>query len=405
MTPADTAVRPPSHARIGLALFGYLLGVTLIITLLPFRFARPESWRIMLSGTPLDVVANVLLFLPLGFLFRLATRNAARHAALPILAGGALLSMAIEFAQLFEAERFTSPIDVVTNALGAWLGALACDRTVGRLADGKALVGRLSLELPLMGLLYLTVPLLWLNALGAAASEERAGASLLIAAFGAIVAGGLQRHHFGPFAGISRIRAGLLVSLWFVAGAVPMFSRYPVWVTAGAMVAALVLLSVARRELTPSEADRRYEIPVLVSALPAFAAYLITLAVLPLVDGIGEWSLGFAFPGVATEWTRVSILRLLEMVAAFTLLGYICAEFRGRVRNSFRAAVSFVGPIVVSFAVVAEVMLGFHAGHGASVMRFALLAAAGTYGAWLYHLQRAHVTALLASRTAVSAAG
>ncbi|MGQ0766539.1 MAG: VanZ family protein [Gemmatimonadota bacterium] len=398
MTPGRTALQPLSHARIGLALFGYLLGVTLIITLLPFRFSRPESWRIMLSGSPLDVAANVLLFLPLGFLFRLSTLHATRHAALPILAGGALLSMAIECAQLFEAERFTSPIDVATNAAGAWLGALACDRTMGRLTDGKVLVGRLSLELPLMGLLYLTIPLLWLNALGASASEERAGAALLIAAFGATVAGGLQRHHFGPFAGIPRLRAAVLVSLWFVAGAVPMLNRHPLWVAAGAAVASLVLLSVARRRLTAGEADRRYEVPVLISALPAFAAYLITLAALPLVEGVDGWRLGFAFPGVASEWTRVSILRLLEMVAAFTLLGYICAELRGRIHGSFMAAMRFVGSVVGSSAVANELLLGFHGGHGASVMRLALLAGAGTYGAWLYHLQRTHVTALLASR-------
>jgi hypothetical protein len=50
------------------------------------------------------------------------------------------------------------------------------------------------------------------------------------------------------------------------------------------------------------------------------------------------WTIGVGFPGVATEWTKVEILRFLEQVAAFTLLGYMTAEFRGRAVASYHAA-------------------------------------------------------------------
>ena len=154
-----------SGAALGGALLAYMLGVTLIITLLPFQFDWPSRWRVMFTGGAIDVVANVLLFLPLGFLFRLARRAEFRHSTLTVLWVGALLSMAIESAQLFERTRYTSVLDVTTNALGAWLGALAFDRLAPRARVDGALVGRLALELPLMGLIYLMIPLLWLNAL------------------------------------------------------------------------------------------------------------------------------------------------------------------------------------------------------------------------------------------------
>lgn len=88
--------------RLSLALLGYFVVVTLVITLVPFRFEMPDRLHVMLSGTVLDTSANVLLFLPLGFLFRLA------------------------------------------RPAGAWLGALLCDGAVKRVGPGAELVGRLS---------------------------------------------------------------------------------------------------------------------------------------------------------------------------------------------------------------------------------------------------------------------
>ena len=64
-------------------------------------------------------------------------------------------------------------LDVLTNSLGAWLGALAHDRLSKQSTFDARLVGRLSLELPLMGLVYLLVPLLSLASL--AHGSERVG--------------------------------------------------------------------------------------------------------------------------------------------------------------------------------------------------------------------------------------
>ena len=375
-----------------------MVGVTVIITLLPFRFAWPHAWRVLLTGNVVDVVANILMFVPLGFLYRLGTRHHRRHTALRVLWIGAIVSSAIESAQLFELERFTSPLDVATNALGAWLGALASDRAAYRLREGDAIVGRLSLELPLMGLVYLMVPLLWLNALAAGGDQVHAGLSVLVAVFGASILGGLQRCHFGPDRGVRPRSTGVATCLWYAAGAFPLLPQAP-WVVAAGGVAAGALAWV--RGAVGAEGhvrERRYEVAVLMSAVPAYATYLAVLGGWPVVEAAGPWSAGLGFPGVAAEWTKLEILRLLELVAAFTLLGYMVAEYRGRVIAGFKQAFPrlFLWSVAVSLAI--EGLRGFHAGHGASGARAAVLLSASLYGGWLYYLQRSHVMQLLSER-------
>src|SRR4051812_5015328 len=84
-------------ARLGSALLAYMLGVTLIITLMPFDFRWPDEWRIVNIIDVRDMIANVLLFVPLGFFYRLA-RHMREPPALHVLLLGAALSFAIESA-------------------------------------------------------------------------------------------------------------------------------------------------------------------------------------------------------------------------------------------------------------------------------------------------------------------
>lgn len=372
-----------------------MLGVTLIITLLPFQFDWPTRWRIMFTGGVVDIVANVLLFLPLGFLFQLARREGFRHSTFTVLWVGALISMAIESAQLFEMERYTSVLDVGTNALGAWIGAIAFERLAPKAKVDGALIGRLSLELPLMGLVYLLVPLLWLNSLSSGSDVERGVLALLLGVFGASLLGGMQRYHFGPARSLSAKATAVGAAIWFLAGAFPSLPMRP-WVLAGgaALVAALAWWQ-GTRPFVPTAANRRFEVPLLTSAAPAYAAYLVLLTLAPLLGGTDTWQLGVGFPGVASEWTKIEILRFLEQVAAFTLVGYMVAEFRGRVVPSYRAALPRLMAWGIGATIAGEGVRGFHAGHGASVARGVVLLTAALYGGWLYYLQRAHVVRLI----------
>jgi len=396
---------PETGARLALALLAYMLGVTLIITLLPFQFDWPARWRIMFTGGPVDIIANILLFLPLGFLFRLARREGERHSTLTVLWIGALLSMAIESAQLFERERYASVLDVATNGVGAWFGAIAYDRLAPRTRVDGLLIGRLSLELPLMGLIYLMIPLLWLNASASGAVAERGVLSLLLGVFGASLLGGIQRHHFGPARSLDpRVTAGA-AGVWFVTGTFPALATYPGMLLTGTLLVGGLAWWQGSRPFTLLPSNRRFEVPLLTSAAPAYAAYLILLTLAPLLQGVDAWQIGMTFPGVATEWTKTEILRFLEQVAAFTLLGYMTAEFRGRSIATYRSAL----PRLVSMGALATLMgegiRGFHEGHGASTARGCVLMAAALYGGWLYYLQRSHVTELLADRRAPFVSG
>lgn len=75
----------------------------------------------------LDVVLNVLLFMPFGFglAAKLHERGKSKASALlPVLLCGALLSYVIEFLQIYIPSRDSGWTDVGTNSSGAFLGAL-----------------------------------------------------------------------------------------------------------------------------------------------------------------------------------------------------------------------------------------------------------------------------------------
>src|SRR5690606_34599814 len=112
----------------------------------PFRFDVPvdfPDWRLLVDLEHVelrrgDVLANVLLYAPLGFFVprALALRGQIRPIAVAALAGLAL-STTVEVVQIFIPGRTTSLVDVASNSAGAALGALG-----SVLAGGHRLLGR-----------------------------------------------------------------------------------------------------------------------------------------------------------------------------------------------------------------------------------------------------------------------
>jgi hypothetical protein len=237
--------------------------------------------------------------------------------------------------------------------------------------------------------------LLWLNALSSGGQLERGVLSLLLGVFGASLLGGMQRHHFGPARGIDPRITAAGASIWFLAGGFPSLPMRPLTFAVGTLAVGALAWWQGSRPLAPTAANRRFEVPLLTSAAPAYGAYLVLITVAPLLYGMAPWSAGIGFPGIAAEWTKVEILRFLELVAAFTLLGYMVAEYRGRVVDAYEDAVPRVGTWGLAAALIGEGVRGFHAGHGASLARGVVLLAATLYGGWLYYLQRAHVVQVL----------
>jgi VanZ family protein len=92
-----------------------------------------NSWNEPPTGFP-DFVANLLLYLPLGFFGVLAIRS--RFALLAVVLIGLALSTTVELAQFFDAGRVTNMSDVYLNTAGTSLGGLLAMRLNSRMPDG-----------------------------------------------------------------------------------------------------------------------------------------------------------------------------------------------------------------------------------------------------------------------------
>lgn len=384
---------PATGARLGFALLAYMLAVTLITTLLPFRFEWPSEWRFLLSGEPVDTVANVLLFVPLGFLFRLARPDARSMPVLSAAAAGALLSTAIEAAQLFEAVRNSSLVDIAANTFGASVGAFTFQRVIAMPHVNGRLVGRLALELPLMGLVFLLVPLLWIDSLASQGERARILTTLMLGLFGAMLLGGMQRAYFGPVRAVKPRHTAFFAGAWFLAGAFPVGSWRPLTLLCGA-VGTMILCGGIGALKRHDAANRRFEVPLLKRAAPVYGVYVALIVLFPLHGHVGDWHLAIGFPEATSQ--QVEILRVLEIAAAFTLVGYMVAELRGRTVSRYLDAIPRLAGWGIALTLLVEAIRGYDAMQGASIARGALTVAAAMYGGWLYYLQRAHVINVLA---------
>jgi VanZ family protein len=332
--------------RLAVALFSYFALVTLVITLSPFDFA-PMPFRIGYAVVLHDVLLNIALFLPLGFLLRsLQHGRPGRGRRVVVLLGAA--SVAVEIGQLFLHGRFSSPVDVFANTAGAYLGVVLRDRIERWPVWSPQVVGRTGLDIPLVGLLYLLVPQLWLSILGVVEDPRSAVTTVLLAGAGALVLNALMRHRNGS-----------------------------------------------------SRGDRRFESDTLRRFFPIFAVYMVVAALWSPFRAIVPWHGAIGFLDRLNDAGAMAVMELLEQVGAFTLFGYAIAEWRGRREMSLVDDVPFVAATALVFAVALEGAQGLLAGPGASLTRGLMSTVGATYGVAVYHLARQHVRALRAIAPAV----
>jgi glycopeptide antibiotics resistance protein len=377
-------------AHLALALLGYFVLVTLVITLSPFDFAF-RRFRISFAMVPSDIVANVALFLPLGFLGRSFEGASAR------LRGRALwvaigFSVLVETAQIFIRGRYVSPIDVASNACGAYLGVLLRDRLERMAVWNPNLVGRIGLDVPLVGLLYLLVPQLWLSSVGLVEDARRSVTTLLLGCAGSIVLVALHRHRWPSGARLAARVVPPLALVWFMVGALPAATAAPR--TFGAMAVSLAVLTWWFLRRDPVADEQRFEVATLQRFLPVFALYLVVAALWPPFRPMAPWHGAVGFADRLNNASVVDLLLLLEQVGGFTLLGYAAAEWRGRRELSLAADLPRVALAATAFATSLELAQGLLFGPGASAMRALLSTSGALYGVAVYHLARAHVRAL-----------
>lgn len=384
--------------RLGRSVLAYLACVIIVITLSPFQFAAAPVHGLSTEWDWPDIIMNVVMFMPIGFLFQLTRPAGTIVRWAPLALMGLALSAAIETAQLFEATRFTSLIDVATNTAGAVVGA-ALFNIVRTRVEAPGSVRAMALEMPLMGLVYLLVPLIWLTGLASEAGS-RAWLTLPVIAFGAGILGAVHAAIASP---ANRTRTALAAAAigWSAIALLPAALQQPVIMLAGAAIALGVswTLSIATSRHRESGA-RRFEIPTLRLLLPLFAAFLALSSVWPLQAVDGMWRINRAFAPVATFGTA-SVFLVLEHIAAFTLVGYIVAEFHGRQQRSDRSVIWRVLAWSSLLSLLLEGARGLHPAHGASPLMLVLTVAAAAFGGWLYQLQRDLIVALLSRRNAL----
>jgi VanZ family protein len=381
--------------RLALALLGYFVLVTLVITLSPFDFA-PRRFRLSWRMPPADVAANVALFLPIGFLARSLLRAKRWHT----IAIAACCSLLIEIAQIFIRGRYVSPIDVSTNTLGAFVGLLLRDRIERWAMWQPQLVGRIGLDIPLVGLLYLLVPQLWLSGVGLVEDPRRSITTLLLACAGCLVLVDLHRHRWRGGIRLAARVVPPLALLWFMVGALPAFATAPRAFGTISVSVVVVTWWFLRRDRAGEE--RRFETDTLKRFLPVFALYMIVAALWPPFRQIGPWHGAVGFSNRLNDAGVIDLLVLLEQVGAFTLLGYALAEWSGRRELPLAADLPRVAVPALAFALLLEAAQGFFIGPGASVVRALLATSGALYGVAVYHLARAHVRALRAPLVAGS---
>ena len=373
-------------SRLAFALLGYITLIILLLTLNPFYLAMPGQIRFALQATPGDAISNLILFLPIGFLYRLTTQ---RRGAWLL---GAAVSASIEVTQLFIPARTPSLMDLLNNTLGAGLGALLYTFLSSRIAITPNMVGRLRLETPLMGFVYLLIPLLWMNGLALLESPGRWILTLLIGICAATVFNDVYRHWLNAEEFRLTLYASLSAGAWFLFGAgTSLLHPFPlIWIGLAVMLFTALLTVLPRRF-----PERRFERASLQRLIPVFALYVILLAVWSPSRPFVGWHGMVGLTDRLQDTSLQAIYPRLEYLVAFSILGYLTAEWRGRAELS--VAQDLPGLLIVagSSALVLEVLAGFQAGMGASLMRLILVIFSALYGGLIYHFLREHIRFLL----------
>jgi glycopeptide antibiotics resistance protein len=292
----------PSGRRLGGAVLAYLVIVTLLITWAPFDFATRPQHGLTSLWTWSDLLLNVLMFMPLGFLWQGARRATVADlpsvsesviGVVPALLAGALLSGIIETGQLFLAGRYTSLLDVLSNAVGAMLGAWVLQRTRSRLEVTSGTVRALALDLPLSGVIVLLLPLLWTWALG-----DDGGARTPLLWMAACTGGVLIGSVHGSYLSMSSPArdASIAATAWLLVGAMPTVLRSPsedvlLHTLGAALLAALIGGWRSDRAARKRRADgaQRVEYRALRLAMPPFTVYVTLCALWPLTTIDGRW--------------------------------------------------------------------------------------------------------------------
>lgn len=379
-------IRERYESTLNYALLLYMCIIVLLITLIPFEFRVPEQFKITWSTNTSDLITNIFLFIPIGFLFKLSRRHNRDWLGLGPLMLGLVFSAAIELTQALIPGRYTQVIDVATNGLGAWLGGMIF-AFLGSQVKGEHADKLFALELPLMGLIYLLIPLMWLNGLATGEEEARLWLLLLLGIIGAGVICSVYINRFRHAGTIGYTKLSVFTFCWFVLCSLPVLINFPLQIVFSGIAVVLVVLIFARLVNEGSTREHRFEIPTIKKLLPIYIIYLLLLAVWPTAITAGEWQHNIIYEELVFEERIVFTFRFVELIAAFTLLGYMVAELRGRKNEPVEKTLGWTFFIASGSAIIIEVVRTYPALSSINILSIIIITSASIYGAVIYRLQ------------------
>ena len=363
----------------GLSLLVYMTLMILLITLAPFRFQLPESITFIWSSSAKNLILNVLFFVPFGFLFRLSEKSPSRFCIKPF-AYGVVLSLFIEFTQAFIIGRTTSGVDLVANGSGALIGAGILDYVRGKI-DEKEPYRVSTLQIPLVNLVLLLTPLIWLTCISSGNNPLRL--YLLLLPLGVFGTGLLSSVFVNRLAytGTSPNRFISTATVWFVLSTLPAMVRFPkdvavIWIV---MVVAILVFALAQKPMATKQ-NRRFELPTLKRVVPFLGAYLILLLLLPSDMGVSK---------IPQQVKLMATIRLVELIAAFAVLGYVVAEMRGRKQDKPATVLALTAAVTIAFLLFTSLIKGSFPTTFKELFYILPLVLGSLYGCILYRTQLA----------------
>lgn len=381
-------VQDRKQSVLSYALLVYMVILVCLITFIPFHFHVPQKIEILWEHNLYDDITNIFLFLPLGFLFRLSRRNHKDTLCLKALGFGILVSVIIEITQAFLVGRYTSVIDVITNGLGAWLGAIVFTLINHNMKE-RHVSGVFALEIPLMNLVYLLVPLIWLNALSAGNEASRLWLMVSLGLFGSIVLSSIYIHRLKDVEGLSSNKICLLAMGWFLVASIPVLAHFPLQIIVCMIGIGIIvrLLTVFQKKIIKE--DRRFELPTLRRLFPLYFFYLLLLVFWPTTFAFSGWHVNVEFQDLMQNEKIVFTFRFIESVAAFTLLGYMLAEMRGRKEESRTKTLLLILAFTLSFLIAVAIIRNPAFLSYQTLVEVIIITGASIYGGMIYRLQLA----------------
>ncbi|MCP3669555.1 MAG: VanZ family protein [Gammaproteobacteria bacterium] len=385
------------ETALGYGVLAYMVIVILLLTLMPFQFGISSNPLLSWKGPIDDIIDNLFLFMPLGFIYRLVHRPSPGESSLPVLYYGLIFSIAIETSQLFLQPRTTTLTDVICNGIGAYVGA----RIYGMIrknVDREGIAKLFWIEYPLMNLVYLLVPVLWLNAVQLKTAPSHIILLGISGSIGAILIGAVVGNH-PDRSGTRRaaVLAGMAAMVWFLAASIPAFHYAPSGATLIAMLVILLAISKAVLSSSVRQVDQRFEVHTLKTLLPIIILYLLAVMVWPLQFSTGPWALDFHWNYYHGTAFKIEF-SLLEIFVSFTIFGYYLSGMLGRSQRSFQSQLLIILLIGLAMDLLVCLVTGFQQQNSISVLELSLILLGSISGAILYKYQLEAIRQMVSCR-------